>query len=105
MTAERKKEVINKLFPERRDRWAHIEDDERELAPFTLQELEVISKKIKTNKAPGPAKIPAEAIKIALLIMPQTMLNMYNILLRLQTFPDKWKKSKSSAVVETGKTR
>lgn len=92
MPPERKKEIINHLFPDRRDSWIHP------------QELEVISKKIKPNKAPGLDRIPSEAIKIALQVLPSIMLNMFNDLLRPHQFPDMWKRAKVVLLLKQGKS-
>lgn len=65
-----------------------------QLEPFTLEELEKASRKLKNNKAPGPGKIPSEILKKLAASKPDYVLEVYNRLARERKFPENWKKAK-----------
>lgn len=87
--------IVDTLFPThpRRSHRGNIEAGE-EIPVFTQKELEDAANSMKSKKAPGPDGIPAEAIKAAVTICPQMMLNMYNTCLKEGCFCKRWKEAR-----------
>lgn len=100
---EAKIEICKTLFPQAEPRvlrWSRAEGED--VAPFTLGELAEAANEIRPNKAGGPDRIPPEAVKMAVKIAGTEMLEVFNKLLREQSFPKMWKEA---AVILIGKAK
>lgn len=81
------------LFPHHADVHFTCNRDNR-FHPFTEEEIEKASSRLKPNKAPGPGGIPSEIVKALILENPKYPLIVYNQLAKEGIFPDKWKTAK-----------
>lgn len=90
---EIKIQIVNELFPRAIDDW-EIEPVEKDIQPFTLEELKVAVASIKCGKAPGLDQIPPEAVKIVAECLPNWLLGIMNNILTNQEFPMEWKEAK-----------
>ncbi|CAH2005808.1 unnamed protein product [Acanthoscelides obtectus] len=90
-TKAKKAEIIDHLFSKSTDTWLKGQKTAEGIAPFTLEEIQEAALEIKIGKAPGPDGIPPEALKIALEVLPETILGVLNQLLSSQDFPKIWK--------------
>lgn len=103
MQAHVMENIVDTLFPThptRSDGGIIVVNDE--IPFFTQKELTDAAKSMKNNKAPGPDRIPAEAIKTAANACPQMMLNMYNTCLEEGVFSKRWKRARL-VLIEKGK--
>lgn len=92
--AEQKIEWCKQLFPASEEKICRKKSlREEEIDPFTIEELDEVVKVIKLKKAPGPDKIPPEAIKIIATMAPHTILDAFNKLMKKQDFPEMWKEA------------
>lgn len=91
---EEKRVEYHKLFPTHQGiRWTVPVVSDR-VPPFTADELKEAVKKMTSGKAPGLDMIPAEAVKLAASIDPETILRVMNGALEAGVFPEQWKVSK-----------
>lgn len=72
-------------------------------AMVTNEELFVIAKSLKVNKAPGPDGIPNQAIKAAILEAPELFRSAMQACLDGGVFPDRWKRQKLVLLPKPGK--
>jgi hypothetical protein len=95
--------IVNALFPNH-----PVRREERVLGPvpdvplFTEQELVVAVSNMRNNKAPGPDRIPAEALKVVAGSYPHLLLRMFNSCLVAGVFPARWKTARL-ALISKGK--
>lgn len=77
-----------------RRKYTHIKRHEINVPPLFKEEFEIALGSIKIDKAPGPDKIPPEAVKIVGETHKDQLLEICNNLLRKQEFPRLWKEAK-----------
>lgn len=94
LTHQQRAEIIRKLFPKIEDNFTRSDIKIDDPPLFTRQELIDAANKIKLGKAPGQDHLTAEAVKVMAEIIPETILNVFNDLLRKQIFPMEWKEAK-----------
>ena len=94
LPAEQLRTVLVALFPQKPKICWIREEDSQAPPVFTLEELEIATRKIKNRRSPGPDMIPPEAVKIMFREHPQEVLGVYNTLLHHEEFPQKWKIAK-----------
>lgn len=89
---EQKLKIINELFPKGNDNF--IRSDKVQDAPsFTEEELAESVKKVKVGKSPGPDQITGEAVRLIFETIPETLLAVFNQLIKQQCFPTQWKEA------------
>ena len=89
---ERAENIVNTLFPThpiRQDENVTVSDDE--ISFFVAEDLDTTAKGLQNRKAPGPDRIPVDALKVEARTHPQVLLRMYNACLRTGEFPRQWK--------------
>lgn len=96
-------EIVDTLFPDNDDSW-NRGSLIRGVEPFTYGELETAIKNMKNGKAPGPDRIPPEAIKELVEHEPNLVLRILNDLLRKQEFPKLWKLARVILLLKNGKS-
>ena len=64
-------------------------------SPFTMFELYKAFRRTKTGRAPGPASLPMETLRLLLHPITRLLLSHYNACLLTGTAPDQWKLSKA----------
>lgn len=104
MTKERKRQVIEGLFPNMPylfNRTQRVSMPDAEL--FTETEVLEASKKLKRNKASGPDGIPAEVVISLAMVAPGFFTGVLNGLLAQQLFPKDWKLGKLALIPKPGK--
>ncbi|XP_053968474.1 uncharacterized protein LOC128869901 [Anastrepha ludens] len=69
-------------------------EGDQNLQLTSKEELLMIIKRIKNNKAPGPDGIPNEALKVAIQSRTDIFVDLYNTCLKEGTFPTQWKLQK-----------
>lgn len=95
--------VLRDLFPRVGPaNYPHVDLDE-EPPSFTAEELAGAVSALRNKKAPGPDRIPSEAIKRFHKVQPTYMLDMFNELLRRQTFPSPWRTARVILLRKPGK--
>lgn len=94
---DQKVAIIERLFPRTRDVWTRGEIAQNAPA-FTADELLKAAEQIKSGKAPGPDRIPPEAVRVAVGVIPLFFLEVFNRLLREQKFPVIWKEASVSLI-------
>lgn len=102
LSLDQKTEIIEQLFPKREDQWIRGEKIQEGVSPFTIDELDKAAEQIKHGKAPGPDRIPPEAVKLAVKIIPLILLEILNNLLGRQEFPEIWKTASVSLIWKGG---
>lgn len=99
--------IVETLFPRHDTRpWAAIPPgriDQGEVAPVTNDELIVIAKSLKLNKAPGPDGIPTVAIKSAIEACPDMFRMAMQMCLDRGEFPERWKRQRLVLLPKHGK--
>lgn len=93
---EEKKKIVKHLFPRSED-FFHKSNAVPADSLFTIDELRQAAERIKTRKAPGPDNYLPEAIKGAVEVIPGTLLEALNKLLKGQRFPTALKRRRSSS--------
>lgn len=92
LSEEFTKKIADHLFPVHEPVTFQC-DSEAKLTPFTEQELTQASNKLKSGKAPGPGKIPAEILKKVVSKRQKYVLRVYNSLAENGIFPKVWKRA------------
>nr|CAH7749744.1 unnamed protein product [Callosobruchus chinensis] len=87
---DKRRKVAKELFPSAKDRWDNL-PAQRNIVPFWESELGEALQKMKKGKAPGPDKLPTEAVIEAAAVSPSWILELFNGLLIAQDFPKEWK--------------
>ena len=89
------KVIVDTLFPDHPNN-QHPQSEVRrdEIPLFTEAEMAEAIRSMKNGKAPGPDGIPAEALKVALKVIPGILLAMFNACLVLGVFPKTWKEAR-----------
>lgn len=85
--------IIGTLFPQQPVWTVNVEPKgEGELIPpVTIEEVLKACGKVKSNKAPGPDKIPNIALTTAVRSYPELFVSVYNACLEEGVFPKQWK--------------
>lgn len=83
--------IVTNLFPQQPELQIGDLESSEPIPPITLEELNAASARLGNKKAPGPDGIPNVALKMAIKMVPETFLHMYNRCLQEGYFPDKWK--------------
>lgn len=83
--------IVRQLFPAHSERESSMIQHEGEVPLFTLEELDMAIKSLKSRKAPGPDGIPSEVLKVVSQVNPELLLNMYNTCLSSGVFSERWK--------------
>lgn len=102
LTDERKRQIIDSLFPARVDilsKRTHT----TEIPQFTMEELEGAVARLKTGKAPGPDGIPTEFVKELAKLVPEQLLETMNAVLNQQKLPKSWKRAGLILLQKPGK--
>ena len=87
--------IVDTLFPDHPDNQHPVLEVRRDEIPlFTEAEMAEAIRSMKNGKAPGPDGIPAEALKVALKVIPGILLDMFNACLVLGVFPKTWKEAR-----------
>lgn len=102
LSLDQKTEIIEYLFPKREDQWIRGEPVQEGVPPFTMDELAKAAEQIKHGKAPGPDRVPPEAVKLVAKIAPLILLAILNTLLGRQEFPEIWKIASVSLIWKGG---
>ncbi|XP_057656710.1 uncharacterized protein LOC130894130 [Diorhabda carinulata] len=79
LTMDTIEQVVKHLFPVHQDVIFNCDNNNRILS-FSVSELQVASRKLKSGKAPGPGNIPPEVLKAAIEANPDRFLTVYNTL-------------------------
>lgn len=82
--------VVSYLFPVH-DKVCFDVVETPDFVDFTIEGIYLACIKLKNNKAPGPGNIPPEILKYLVERKAQYVLNIYNELARIGTFPKQWK--------------
>lgn len=98
LTDKRRVELTEYLFPRSEDRWNRGQKIHSDIPPFTREELISSAALIKSGRAPGPDGITPEAVKSAVVAVPEAFLNILNDLLKRQEFPKIWKLASISLI-------
>ena len=87
--------IVNTLFPDHEQR-ADEDITASALSPplFTSEELQGAARSLKSNKAPGPDRVPPEVLRHIAEERPRVLLDMYNACLTRGVFPKRWKRQK-----------
>jgi len=102
LSVETVNNIVGSLFPTHE---AVIYEDihSRENSPFTLEDLEMAWRKMKTKKSAGPDGIPPEAVRIASETHPNKVLGVMNSALQSGIFPRNWKLARLVLLKKDGK--
>ena len=71
--------------------------------PFTMEELNLVLRKLGTRKAPGPDKLPAELLKTSPYILKLFLLSHFNARCETGTAPSSWLVSEVVMLVKDSK--
>ncbi|KAG5873314.1 hypothetical protein JTB14_002097 [Gonioctena quinquepunctata] len=89
---EMAQDIAEKLLPRTVDERLDIPVKmEEEVRLFTEEEIHSAAESFENGKAPEPAGIPSEAMKVAVKAAPERILKVLNGLLRAEDFLTKWK--------------
>lgn len=102
LTDERKRQIVNTLFPAREDLLLRRPVTD-EIPQIVEEELIEATGKLKTGKAPGPDGIPTEFIKELVKLAPQQLLATMNAVFLQQHFPKSWKRAGLMLLQKPGK--
>ena len=99
-------EILGTLFPEH-EHSARQATERRgspmEFEPISDEELKEVSRKLATNKAPGPDKIPAKVTKLILNEFKEEYKRAMNNLIESRAFPKAWKRAQVALIQKPGK--
>lgn len=97
LSMEQTEKVAKSLFPIHEPVTFQCQDHPS-FEEFTEQELEEANARVKSNKAPGPGKIPPSILKYLAHERPQYVLSAYNALAKAGKFPACWKRALLSLI-------
>lgn len=92
LTADCTRKVVDHLFPVHQPVNFHVKADAI-MEPFTTEELQQATKRLKNSKAPGPGRILPVIIKKVVEMRPNYVLGVYNQLATNGVFPRPWKQA------------
>jgi Reverse transcriptase (RNA-dependent DNA polymerase). len=98
LTEMKRIEIARSLFKETNDDWELTSDHHGDTPPFTVDEVKFAAGNLKPGKSPGPDGVPAEAIKLAVDLIPNTMTEELSDLLIRGKFPNAWKNAKLALI-------
>lgn len=96
--------IVKELFPPGERHEAAKQESPSRPPPFTREELEEAAARIRNRKAAGPDGIPPEAVKLACKHSEEYMLEVYNDLLKAESFPKIWKAARLVLIPKPNKT-
>lgn len=94
--------IVETLFPAHPKRLPRNYGEVQEVPLFQKNELQKVVHTLKNKKAPGPDRIPNEALKFVADKNSDLLLNMYNSCLEAGIFYDKWKEARL-VLIDKGK--
>ncbi|GBP30294.1 hypothetical protein EVAR_27907_1 [Eumeta japonica] len=84
--------IVTALFPQQRIlSYLFVQCDPQDIPPVTENELAEVCNRVGNKKAPRLDGISNIALKTAIKAAPTLFLSIYDICLKEETFPRKWK--------------